>query len=364
MNTIKLLSERIDENIIQDLINGGELNKDLLDGLTSIYAEHLIALADAGVIRPYNGAQNRRMNLLYSWNQMADTKGEEGRRLIEARHVANRLFPGFFHLRLSLLIDNLKRSGSTDSGEMHKAIASELDAGNIRWWTLSSQEYDFISGQDFAYELRDWNIQIGIRPEIRGRKDLVPVDDLPPPALQILEIMIPSGDLLIADWFRAEGFTDLVDEGQPWRGGSVLEDEADAERYVRDYGFISARSERRSLIIITDGKGISVGAYDEDGNHPLPIGWHQVGNILIDLRKISAVDREVLSAILHRIHSEERSREFSEQVATNSDTVRLKVTPGRYQAISSGRGYLEDLLPQDHSLKIPGFEPVLILEKI
>jgi len=38
--------------------------------------------------------------------------------------------------------------------------------------------------------------------------------------------------------------------------------------------------------------------------------------------------------------------------------------PGRYRVVSSGRGYIKDLLDEGHPLKVTGYEPVMILEKM
>lgn len=212
-----------------------------------------------------------------------------------------------------------------------------------------------------------WNLVVGRR--IRDWRNLSrdsvlePVEDLEPKRLHEVGIDAPTGRLLVAEWFHVPGFTELVDEGDPWRGGSDAENESDAERYVRDHGFASVSTIRRSLTVFRKGDSIGIGHHDEDGEHPKPKGCRRIADFMVDLRKVSIVDRGVLLDIVRRIHPEGDAEAMIAEMERRRGVVALDVKPGRYRVVSSGRGHIDDLLPEGHRFASEGFQAVVTLER-
>lgn len=331
--------------------------------LTVLLAEHLTELREAGVLQPHNALPNRSMHVIESWNGMwkgtAYTKPAD-----EARDTAERFG---WHLINAGLVDlaYLQAKGMSESerAQAFYDLTMRMDAGDVSYWRIGNLEEDYASGERLAYEMRAWNLVVGRRPE-RGVRHLEPVEDVGPKTLHHVDIEVPTGELLVADWFRADGFTDLVDEGNPWRGVSCAENEADAERYVRDHGFVSVKSAMRSLTILRNRDRIAIGSHDEEVAHALPVGYRRVKDMLIDLRKVSIVDRSKLVETLSRMHPHDRAERLAGEVAAADGTVRIKVAPGRYRVTSSGYGGIGDLLEEGHPHKRNGYEPVLLLERI
>jgi hypothetical protein len=368
MTDVPSLSSRIGRELLDrlvDVVLDGSAGKVIRDRIAGHLADHLAQLRELGVVRPFDALPNRRMNLVRSWNVMCgvaqDTYSTQARETLEIA----RTFDMALVVRLAHDIAWKAKDGSMDPERREAAMLdmmARMDAGDARWWYLSGTAADFVSGEEFSYEMRGWNLVVG---RMQDRRDaLAPAEDLEPTTLHEVEIDLPTGSLLVADWFRADGFTDMVDEGQPWRGGSQAENERDAERYVRDHGFASVASIRRSLAVLTDGTSITVGHHDEDGEHPLPTGYRRVDDMLIDLRKVSLADRASLVTTLSRVHEAGRAAALVDELADDGDVVSLEVAPGRYRVVSSGRGYIEDLLEDGHPLKVPGYEPVMILERV
>lgn len=368
MNEIPPLSSRIGrEELDRQLTRWTEDSADRVSygPVEKALADHLLALAATGTIRRYDALPNRRMNLVHDWNAMfdADPETSEG----AARHVAHRFAHHLVMIHLAYLGFDLKTGSCTQnrSAGLDAAIA-RIDAGNARWVQIGNCEHDFVSGERLDYEIVGWNLVIGRRGAPGA--GLLPVDDLPPVALHRVEIDMPTGRLLLADWLStgdmSDGFTETVDEGDLWRGGSQAENESDAERYARDHGFVSVASAHRCLCVMTDGRSLTVGRYDEDGDHPAPAGFRIVrGLLVIDLRKVSIADRASLVALYSRIHDADHAEDLVSMVEARHDAVTIDLPPGRYRVISSGRGHVGDLLEDGHPLKVPGYEPVMIVEK-
>lgn len=361
------LSARIGRGTLDTLLTSwgdGKPDATSKKAVESALTEHLMALVATGKVRRYDALPNRRMNLIHDWNGMFDADPETSRSAAES--IANRFSYHLVIIHLAYLGYDMKNRGADRDAGLDAAIA-KIDAGEARWVHIGNCEDDFVSGEAFDYEIIDWNLVIGRRGG--AHEGLKAVDDLPPTTLHAMEIDLPTGHLLLADWLStgdmADGFTDLVDEGNPWRGGSQAENEQDAERYLRDHGFVSVASASRCLSVLTDGSCVTVGRYDEDGEYPPPDGFQIVrGLLVIDLRKVSVADRATLVSLYSRIHDAERAEKLVSMVEADHDTVQFTVAPGRYRVISSGRGYIEDLLEKGHPLSVPGYKPVLIIEKI
>jgi hypothetical protein len=247
------------------------------------------------------------------------------------------------------------------------ALEAHIDAGTCNL-LFAGEEQDFASGEELSFVIQDWNLVIGRRiRDWRNRAPgsvLDPVEDIAPVRPHRVEIDVPSGRLLIAEWFHAPGFTDLVDEGNPWRGGSDAENEADAERYVSKHGFVSVSTARRCLTVFRRSGAIGIGHHDEDGDHPAPAGHLRAADFMVDLRKVTICDRDVLLGILRGIHPEGDVEAMVAGIEKDRGVVSLKVKPGRYAVVSSGRGYVHDLLPESHIFSFEGFETVVTMERI
>lgn len=366
MNDTTTLSARIGRETLDTLLTSwsdGKPDAAATEAVESALADHLVALVADGTVRRYDALPNRRMNLIHDWNGMFDADPETSRRA--ARTVAGRFAHHLVIIHLAYLGYDMKGRGA-DRGPGLDAAIGKIDAGEARWVHIGNCEQDFVSGEQFDYEIVDWNLVIGRRGNVR--EGLEPVDDVSPATLHQVEIDLPSGRVLLADWLStgdmSDGFTELVDEGNQWRGGSEKENESDAERYARDYGFVSVASARRCLSVLTDGSSVTVGHYDEDGDHPLPEGFRIVrGLLVIDLRKMSVADRSSLVSLYSCIHDGDEAEALVSRIEKDRDTVTVDLAPGRYRVVSSGRGYIEDLLEDGHPLKVPGYEPVMILEK-
>lgn len=334
--------------------------------IEGIFVEHLLALVADGTVRRYDLLPNRSMHIIRSWNGMFD--GDAATRTSAAFEVMQRvchpmLFAQIAHSAFDLrgkAKDRDARDGAIER------LRARIDAGNAPWYMTGGSEQDYVSGESFAYEIVDWNLIVGRHDRTHG---VQPIEDMPPVSLHEVEIDMPTGRVLLADWLStgdmSDGFTDLVDEGNPWRGGSQVENERDAERYARDHGFVSVASAHRCLCVLTDGERITVGRYDEDGDHPVPAGFRIVrGLLVIDLRKVSVVDHSSLVSLYARIHDPRQAEELVSSIEKDHDTVAIDLTPGRYRVISSGRGHIGDLLEDGHPLKVEGYKPVMILEKV
>lgn len=335
-----------------------------MEVMTTHLADHLEALVGDGRIVAHTALPNRRMNLLTSWNVMCGAAPPTWRsRRDETMEVASRLQRAMLDTPLMLLAFDVAEGRIDEAGRAKamKRFRDRLDQGTLSMAEMSMREHDFVGGESFDVEMRSWALAFGRRIDWRRME---PAEDVAPTRLHVLEMDAPSGELLVRDWFQDDGFTKLVDEGNPWRGGSRDEDERDAERYASDHGFISVRSAERSLTVFQKGDRVTIGRHDEDDGPAGPAGFRDCGSLTIELRRVSVIDRAVLEATLTRLHGADEAHAITGRLAKDPRTVRLRMKPGRYRFRSSGEGAIAHLLqPGDPSLA-GGYEAVVDFEII
>lgn len=373
MTATPSLSARIGRPLLDRMIDelaadrrGGEAERLVKEGLS----DHLEELIGLGIVRAHDSLPNRRINVVAGWNGMFGDGGDHWcDPASERRRVADRIFAMLaWHDAHSIAWD--LKAGRLDAEARERAVRKlearmDLGTSDPLW---AAEEHDFVSGEELSFMISGWNLVVGRR--IRDWRTREPgsvpdpIEDLEPVRIHEVEIDAPTGRLLLAEWFHAPGFTDLVDEGNPFRGGSDRENEADAERYARDHGFASVATARRNLTVFAKGGAFGVGHHDEDGDHPAPEGCRRVADLMVDLRKVSVVDRGVLLGILKRIHPDGDVEAMVSRIEKDRDVIGLKVAPGRYRVSSSGRGYVHDLLDADDPFRSEGFGTVATIRRV
>lgn len=360
------LSERLGRPLIDRLVDeaaSGNQGSTVEDIVIPQVSEHLAQLITSGFVKPHDSLPNRRINTVTSWNAMCGVdEGAWYDPATERKRIAETIAHMLFLRDVAHLGDSIAR-GRIDASTREnriRSIEAMMDEGTsaVLW---SGEDHDFASGERVSIAFAGWNLLVARRTR-DYRTPLQPIEDHRPAAIHDLVIDVPSGEILVADWFQAPGFTDLVDEGNPWRGGSDEENQSDAERYLENHGFVSVATCTRSLTLFRRGDRVGIGLHDENGGHPKPRGCRRTATLLVDLRKVSIADRKVLQDVLGRIHPTDQARAMVDEIAESRRTIRLKVRPGRYRIQSSGRGHIDDLLPSDDPFSAPGFQAVVVIE--
>lgn len=135
---------------------------------------------------------------------------------------------------------------------------------------------------------------------------VVPME-IPKPIRQV-EITLPSGILMMADWFRIPGFTEGVgkdDYTKPSINSDLGIDERTRDHYER-LGLMRIHTGNCVPNLIKDGEAIRVGYFDEDheafwtedGERSEVAMPEMAGRVCCDLWDVTFADREILIDIL------------------------------------------------------------------
>lgn len=222
--------------------------------------------------------------------------------------------------------------------------------------------------------------------------------DTPKPFRQI-DITLPSGVLLMADWFRIPGFNEGVgpdDYSRPGINSDLGVDNRTRDHYER-LGLMRIHTTNCVPQMIQDGEAIRIGYFDEDhddywthGGLPSEVERPQiVGRICCDLWDATFADREILidilydgackiaandgfdergSAVVGYPKSREEAADLIDAYARENDVARLEFAPGTVLQVSmaSGHGseaFFEKFSSQDLS-RISGMEEMFIISPV
>lgn len=197
----------------------------------------------------------------------------------------------------------------------------------------------------------------------------IPPLELPKPVRQV-EITLPSGILMMADWFRIPGFTEGVgddDYSKPSINSDLGIDERTRDHYER-LGLMRIHTGNCVPQLVQDGDAIRVGHFDEDSDlfwndDGAPSGVkmpEMAGRVCCDLWDVTFSDREILIDILmagaSKIEandgigdrerevtgyptSREEAGEMLDAYVKEHDLPRLEYEPGQVLQVSMATGH-------------------------
>lgn len=289
-------------------------------------SNYIGALADAGRLEPLKGTAGRRGTLMRAWNGLFD--GTEDRQQ-HLETLAHRLASSFLFIKV---YDAVERTKYANDREAYEDLIKTVDGGNLRWWSSMVEDYCFVSGDRFKLELEGWRFQLG---QISDRK-FVPMEDISLPPIVECEIEFKSGELLVADWFRLDAFTNGVQatEDPSIDINSIYGCARRTEEYLKKHQFVSVFVGNSSPEVFAHDGALVVGRTDDDLGDVSHLS--ACGHVITDLWWVTIIDRQRLIEILSDELGADAAETAVRDYLANSDVLRLQVTPGTYRLYFSG----------------------------
>tara|TARA_B100001105_G_scaffold72359_1_gene56860 strand:- start:1002 stop:2219 length:1218 start_codon:yes stop_codon:yes gene_type:complete len=267
----------------------------------------------------------RTHRLAQAWNALA--QGEQQPYQLE--HIARSLSYALF------VAGSVHIAEDAPLERAYEALITTADDGTFDWCYLNSQDECQTTGERIHFELQEWRPRLGIVDHTSRDRDLVPLRPIPLPKVFHHVIQAPSGELLIADWFRHDAFTQAVkDPASEDCSYSVNNDLGKLRQtawYAQRHGFMSVFVGNTLPRIVERGDHFAIARVDEDGElgEP-PIVGHIAGSVCTDLWWATVIDRQVLTDILSRsMPAEAAQHAVVDMLEDSYSTITtLKVTPG------------------------------------
>lgn len=283
----------------------------------------LSALRDHGSLAPIDFTEGRGHRWANCWNRFVTGTDEQGWDKLTICRSISKSFTW-----------RVRDGQSIESGYAERV--EPIDAGRLEWWEIA----DAYSECDATGQLLHLQIETGWKPRLgtvdrQGHESTFKplTGGLPPPCVFSLEIPAPTGEMIVADWFRLEDnlFTKIVKDSD---GGSSVNTSYGAaratERYAKEFGFMSVFVGSTSPSIVVRGDHVLIASLDEDLN--VKVKGEILGSVCTDLWWVTMIDRQVLVDIvarkLGRAEAEKRVAEYLETSLRNSEVTIVKQPPG------------------------------------
>ncbi len=299
------------------LLEADEALRDALVG-------HLLFLREQGQIRPMAFADQVRDPWVTSWQALAAAALPEGGMVVPWMNALVAPLAAALRLEMRLGVDP---NTSLDPIEAaHRAAVGFVEAGDIEDYQTRLQDCQR-TGKNLGVVWRHWQPTLGLRDA--PTFDFVPLSEglLPDTSgIQHVTVTFPSGQLLVADWFRHPAFNTAVKRPEH----ISLNHEAgrlEHTQWLARLGVVSVGT-HFSPEIFQDGDLLQAMILSEEGEASR--GASSLGTVTTDLLAVSVVDRQTLEALLAQSLPAAETRAAVEAMVENQGLHEVTVTPGTY----------------------------------
>jgi len=330
---------------LADMEYGFDRDDFMRDVIQPIVMAHLGEQRDAGRMGRFEGLDNRSMRFPDAWNAfLAGTEAEWQYTL--PNQTA--------HFVLIWAIDGSNKGDREEGGDKaetipaaHAALCALMDEGRFVKPTFLPIMKPQPAIDDIRCEttgarcraiIEGWQPRLE-RLEMTDRRGWIPLEQVERAAPQTVEIDLPTGELLIADYIRAPGLPEaierLLDESVgDERYGSAYSVDSERGRYATTRatlaatGILEITTSDSSIAIHRNENEIAfIDGYDDTDDAPSVVGMTQVDEICCDRWSVVVADRSVVTRLM-----KDRKGRLASFLADRegSSVVRLDVAPGRW----------------------------------
>ena len=209
--------------------------------------------------------------------------------------------------------------------KFHDILVAHMDSGNISHFAVPS-ETCWITDETYRIQFEGWNPTY-VQWEPGGK--LTPMQAAATASVKSFEVTFPTGELLVADWFRLDGFKEAIErdwEGSPRPSLNSVHGQEEATRRYAEAGMASVGVgnsdpkvfERDGVLVLGRGEGA------------------ELAQVCTDRWSVSIIDRARLVELLSDgADTDEAERAVAAYVAEGNASV-IQVEPGTYTLYMTG----------------------------
>ncbi len=306
---------------------------------------HLETARGTGIMLPVHGGMNRRIRLVKAWNEFISDAGATG---------TSHLVSAATRMVLQWSIDahlKTRRMQSPHRDAMienvHRSMCRHLDEGSFVKLGYIAElapvpAFDDLrcetTGQHCRMIVEAWAPRLE-RLDMEESGEWVPLKDIDASAPQTVEIDLPTGELIIADYFRIAGFEKAFDKKVDALIGDARYDvshciDSEHGRYATTRATLAATgileiatSDVTVAVHVRDDAVAVIDDHDESDETPNVAGMTRVGGICCERWTVLLADASVVRDLLKDGNG--RLERFLAS-GNGSDVMRLRVNPGRW----------------------------------
>lgn len=237
----------------------------------------------------------------------------------------------FFRVLINELSDK-----SSEIESSYKNLIEKMNKGNFYSYDVSLNDSCICCGQQMDLEIKDWNVEYYT---FNMKKD----DFLPPESCsenKIIELSIDfkTEDILIADWFKIDEFTNKVKYNQDYNEVSInfaKGREASTRHSVENFNYITVHVGNSCPTIFQNGNDFVFGYSTEWDEKNITLednkGYTDHGSVCTDLWNVTIIEKAQLINIVAESVGMEKATQIVTEYLEDYDHNSFKVEPGIYK---------------------------------
>lgn len=355
MSTKPLLSLEVFSDLARNTVEGSPT-------VLAHVARHMTALRDCGTLQPIEGLDAYRINFVSQWN--AWISGDDSPACIKEA-----LYP-FLDFAEQLLIS--AHFLTEDGRSCEKPYAYFVDAfetGLIHPFHLNAELYSFETGETARLRMEQWQPRL-FRPNFddvnfstgTGSARHIDLEPISPAPILEQKILLTTGHMLAADWFRLPGFTETLDSEEDFDISSTQGREMQTLHYLSRRGVVSVCVGNTSPSVFLHENCLVVG---EASDYDAPPSLARAGQVTTDYWWVTLIEREQLAALIappNQLSYEAACAMVDAYVADSSNNVvEITLEPGEHHLYFKGdhRAFTKHFAADEVSF--PGVDPFFVL---
>lgn len=290
-----------------------------------------------------------------AWNELIE----------DGKPIDNNDLDSTFYQAINFIILNMKDESLTDDfiQSKYKQLTQRFTDGNFADFELGSDVCKCHEcGQRMRLNFENWEPSYKVFKTMPdgtlNYKELVPPKNCLDKNITELKVNFPTGELLIADWFRIPEFTDTVE----YKGEDKYSEERSINYakgrvksttdYAEKFNFISVSVGNSSPRIFKKGSTLVFGRgkYDEETDEEIaPKKFVEKGYVCTDLWAVTVIDKQTLIDIVSEAKGEDATETVEDYIKNSYGCNTIKVKPGEYTFKFHGNYYEFDKYLNDES---------------
>jgi hypothetical protein len=311
----------------------------LSDTMQPALVSYLQALNAAGLLSAIPDGEGHRIRFLDAWNSVIPDESGKTRWKLGTKHAWSCIASTFSH---DFIFDATYKRARTEAGmgEAYESLVSHVHMGKPYSDVprFKDQACD-VTGERYELSIDDWQPRFW---SYDSHYDKVPMCAIETAAIQQLAFDVPSGELLVADWFRIDEFTEATREVQG--DISVNSDVGKVEltqAYLEKLGFLSVFVGNTSPSIIPQDGVLAFGRVEDEEGGRAELGEEGVstlGYVCTDLWRVTMIEPgSLLDIVASKVGREQAQIIIADYLAEEGDSVvRLRVDAGTHRVYFSG----------------------------
>lgn len=286
-------------------------------------------VVESGVLKPISNQSGRDNYVSAQWERLLGG-------VYEPESLLSKTYYKFLYQALTIARYQTDRS----LDRQYDDLITLVDSGTIEWSLTDISSDCDRTGQHMWLDILNWEPRWGAMDASRNFQVLspLPADD----NLRTIEVSFPSGRLLTNDWFRVDGFNEIVESSEWISINTSFGQIRQTEHYASNHNFVNIFAgdmgvhpfskdddEVTSYLVFNRGDGTTWDSETDEETEYEGDGFDH-GSICTDLWAASVIDYEVLVSMLTPTHGSQSRAVVDAWIADEMYGPEITVEPGRY----------------------------------